>query len=191
MMFVHLETYKKFWLCTEQRFHFQYMSAFRWRVHTGPFPLGLCGEKYRFHGSRRLCLLYSQSSDPVPLLLRPLVGYRLNTDHTSLHTQHLNHYTGALTFSYKRIQVSHRVPHAHLWTDKSVAPDASPQMIFSHPSGYQTTSRLQYETRTTMWQQRGREFMTEGARQTSCRSETFLRWKSIQVRLCFHSFFLL
>lgn len=46
---------------------------------------------------------------------------------------------------------------------------------FLAPSGYQTTRRRQHTMRMTTWQQRGREFMMEGARLTSCRSETSLR----------------
>lgn len=179
-MFVQLVTYNKYWFCTEQRVHLQYISVFRWGVHKGSFPVGLCGEKYCFHGSGRLCLLYFQSSAPVPVLLGPLVSYCLHTDQTSLHKQHLKHYTNVLTFPYKHNQEdsfpdglnSYRT---HLWTDKSAVADASPQMSFLHPSGCQTTSRLQYEMRTMTWQQRGREFIMEGARQTSYTSETSLR----------------
>lgn len=56
------------------------VSGSRWRVHSRPFPMGLCGEKHRFYGSWRLCLLCSQSSHPVPVLLGPLVRDQLNTD---------------------------------------------------------------------------------------------------------------
>lgn len=103
MIFVQLVTYNKYWLSTEQRVHLLYISVFRRRVHTEPFPVGLFGEKYCFHGSGRLCLLYSQSSHPIPVLLGPLVSYCLTTDRTSLHTQRFNHYTNIFHRGSKHI----------------------------------------------------------------------------------------
>lgn len=119
------------------------VSAFRWRVHTGPFPLGLCREEYCFHGSGRPRLLHSEPSDPISLLLEPLVRDWLNP---SLLKEH-------------HIKPSHDY-FLH---------------IFFLPSGYQTTGRHWHVMRMKTWQQRGRESIMDGARQTSCRSLTSLR----------------
>lgn len=61
---------------------------------------------------------------------------------------------------------------------------------FSPSSGYLTTRGLRCTTRMTMLQQRGRGFMMEEARLTSCRSETSQRWRLTNIYLFPPSLFL-
>lgn len=137
----------------------------RWGAHKEPIPVRLCGKKCCFHGSGRLRLLSPQSTDPVPLLLGPLVGDELNTDQYSKLTYMSS--TNVQPFTWK------------LCT-------ALLYHVLLSPSGYQTTSGHPYKMRMRTWQRRGREFTVVGATQTSCRSETSLRWKSLMSCLWLH-----
>lgn len=76
--YVQLSTYNKYFVF-HKGFNVTDIYACRWRLQTGPFPVGLCRQIYNFHGSGRLCLLYFKCPDPVPVLLGPLVSFTVYT----------------------------------------------------------------------------------------------------------------